>query len=96
VSRYTPRSQTYWRLAAIVKREEPVCWICGHEIDPSLPKDDPGAFNCDHVKSPKTHPELAEVRSNLRASHRRCNNDRNRTKTPSPSALGVYVTVDEF
>lgn len=96
LSKYTPRSQAYWRLTAIVKREEPICWLCGQDIEPWRKKPDPLAFQCDHIKSPKTHPELAEVRSNLHASHAKCNRERERTKTPSRLTEGLYVSLDEF
>ena len=96
MSKYTPRSRAYWRLTEIVKREEPICALCGQQIDAWRRTPDPLAFQCDHIKPARTHPELAEVRSNLRATHAQCNRDRERTKSPSPVRLGLYVTVDEF
>jgi len=95
VSRFTPRSQTYWRLCAIVKREEPICALCGQEIEAWRRKGDPMAFQADHIRPARTHPELAEVRSNLQASHAQCNRDKER-KSPSPLRLGLYVSIDDF
>lgn len=49
------------------------CSICGQPIDTTLPKNDPGAFEYEHIKSIKTHPELADDPSNGAPSHKRCN-----------------------
>jgi 5-methylcytosine-specific restriction endonuclease McrA len=49
------------------------CWLCGQAIDYEAPADDPNAFTVDHVKPLSLHPDLAEVESNQRAAHRRCN-----------------------
>ncbi len=35
--------------------------------------DDPNAFTLDHVKPLSLYPDLAEVETNQRAAHRRCN-----------------------
>lgn len=97
MSKYTPRSQKYWRLTAIVKREEPFCALCGKEIDAwRKDKSDPLRFECDHKISPKIRPDLAEERSNLQATHKQCNRDKERTKTPSLFRSGVYVSVEDF
>lgn len=77
-----------------MKREEPNCWLCGAQIDAWRLKGDPLAFQCDHVIRASVAPELAEVRSNLRASHAKCNRERER-KTPT-AGPGVYLTLDEF
>lgn len=81
-------------MAAIVKREEPNCGLCGEPIDGSLPKDHPRSYNCDHIISPKVRPDLAEVRSNLRASHRECNRDRERARPRVGDKL--IISIDEF
>lgn len=66
-----------WRLlAARVKRNQGVCWICGRAIDPDLKAPDPWSFSVDHVESATVRPELALVYDNLRAAHRRCNQKR--------------------
>jgi len=71
------------RLRARVKREEPICWLCGHAIDPSLKAPDPGSFSLDHV-IPVTRggPELD--RSNCRAAHRLCNMKRGTGRRQPP------------
>jgi 5-methylcytosine-specific restriction endonuclease McrA len=94
VSRFTPRSRAYWRLTALVKAQEPNCGICGAEIDAWRRKPDPLAFQCDHIIPARLRPDLAEVRSNLRATHARCNRDRERKNPRLPP--GAYVSLDEF
>lgn len=94
MSRFTPRTRTYWALAAQVKAQEPNCWLCGAQIDAWRRAPDPMAFQCDHVIRARHRPDLAEVRSNLRASHAKCNRDRER-KTPRPKP-GLYVSLDDF
>jgi 5-methylcytosine-specific restriction endonuclease McrA len=94
LSRFTPRSRAYRVLAAQVKAQEPNCRLCGVEIDAWRRKPDPMAFQCDHIIPARLRPDLAEVRSNLRATHARCNRDRER-KTPRPRP-GLYVSLDEF
>ena len=53
----------YQQIQAALRRRRLPCWLCGH----------PNAFSADHVQPLSTHPHLAEVESNLRAAHRRCN-----------------------
>lgn len=54
------------------------CWLCRQPIDYELTT---GAwcFETDHYHPRKTHPHLAMVWENLRASHRRCNRSRQAT-----------------
>lgn len=52
------------------------CWLCGDLIDMSLPKEDQMAYQLDHVKSIKRHPELRYDPANTRPSHRSCNRDK--------------------
>lgn len=54
------------------------CWLCRQAIDYELTTG-PWCFETDHYQPRKTHPELAMVGSNLRASHRRCNRARQDT-----------------
>jgi hypothetical protein len=91
MSRHTPRTASYRRLCAQVKREEPICWLCGHPIDPVLKWPAPMSFSLDHVKPASTHPWLAEVRSNCRAAHLLHNQQRQTGKTPPAFTLGVSV-----
>jgi hypothetical protein len=94
MSQWTPRSATYRTLAAKVKYQEPFCHICGERIDPGLRYPDPWSFSCDHLKSPKLRPDLAEDRRNLRASHLVCNQRRQMGQndaTPRPSGSGRSV-----
>lgn len=94
MSRFTPRTRTYWALTAQVKAQEPNCRLCGAEIDAWRRKPDPLAFQCDHIIPVRLRPDLAEVRSNLRATHAKCNRDRER-KTPTVPKAN-YVSLDEF
>lgn len=52
------------------------CWLCRQDIDYDAPKADPLSFTADHVRSLKTHPELADEPTNLRPAHFKCNSSR--------------------
>lgn len=62
------------------------CALCGQPIDTTLHYMDPWAFEPDHIKSKKTHPELAEDPANLQPSHRHCN--QNKGHGPQRPGLG--------
>lgn len=85
MSRHTPRSQAYKRMCAQVKREEPLCWLCGKPIDPDLAYPHPRSFSLDHVIPVSQRPDLALVRTNARASHRVCNLKRG-DRPPTPQS----------
>lgn len=63
-------------LTAQVRREEPICWLCGKAWDPQAESRSPWSFSVDHILPQSTHPHLRYVRSNLRAAHYRCNTRR--------------------
>lgn len=73
------RQGSVWRrlredLKTRVREQNLPCAACGQPIDTTLDaRRDPNAFHCDHIKSLKAHPELAEDPSNLAPLHRRCN-----------------------
>lgn len=59
------------------------CWICHQPIDYTIvnttsagDKQNPGAWEPDHLYPRATHPHLAMDRANLRASHLGCNRAR--------------------
>jgi hypothetical protein len=95
VSKHTPRSRTYWRLREIVKREEPNCWLCHKWIDPRLRYPALMSFSVDHVILTSVRPDLAEVRSNMRAAHLDCNRRRN-NRPPESISQGVVIDVQDF
>lgn len=95
MSQYTPRGRGYEALTAQVKAEEPFCWLCGEPIDAWRQWPDPEAFQADHVIRARDRPDLARERSNLRASHGRCNRERER-KAPVFNGNRVYISVDVF
>ena len=62
--------------------DEP-CWICHQPIDYTIvnttgagDKQDPEAWEPDHLYPRSTHPHLTMDRANLRASHLGCNRSR--------------------
>jgi 5-methylcytosine-specific restriction endonuclease McrA len=59
----------YRRLAAKLKREEHVCWLCGLPIDPELKSPHPYSFSVDHVNPLSFGGALADP-GNARAAHR--------------------------
>ncbi|AXQ65178.1 HNH endonuclease [Gordonia phage Schmidt] len=52
------------------------CWLCGQAIDYRLKHPHPEAWEPDHYKTVREHPELAEDWANLRPSHGACNKAR--------------------
>ena len=64
------------RLVASLRARRLPCWLCGQAIDYAAPADDPSSFNADHVEPLSKRPDLAEIESNLRPAHRRCNTGR--------------------
>lgn len=77
----------YKQLAADLRRLQRPCWICQQPINYHADPEDGDAFSVDHVKPLSTHPELAEVFSNMAAAHLRCNKSKgNRT---APAGLGT-------
>ena len=62
-----------WRkLRAQVMREEDVCYICGRQVDKSLPGTAPMGPQVDHVVARSEGGAVFE-RSNLHLVHSRCN-----------------------
>lgn len=59
----------------------PVCWLCGEEIDTTLPRRDKRSWTLDHIKPLSEFPELAYEESNLRPAHMQCNSKRGIGKT---------------
>lgn len=84
MTRSKGRSGRPWvRLAHRVLRENPVCWLCGHDIDLTLPPTDRMSGTADHVipldaGGPPRDPD------NVKPAHRSCNSRKgNRTTTPA-------------
>lgn len=67
------------QVRARVLREETVCWICGGEVDKTLPTPHPESAEVDEVV-PVSAGGSPTDRRNCRLSHRRCNVGRNRTR----------------
>ncbi len=82
----------FQRLRARLRDERrPTCWLCGQAIDYDLAKEDPSAFSVDHIHPVSLRPELAEVYSNLAASHLACNRARGaRSPLPGLGAGAVF------
>jgi 5-methylcytosine-specific restriction endonuclease McrA len=96
VSKHTPRSRTYWRLREIVKHEEPNCWLCHAEIDRTLRYPAKMSFSVDHIIPASVRPDLAEVRSNLRAAHLDCNRRRQTSAPRTAMSGGLVIDVQDF
>lgn len=60
------------RIRAQVLAESALCWLCGHPLNKTLPRDHPLAAVVDHV-IPLSKGGDPLDRANLRAAHRRCN-----------------------
>ncbi|MFF9270438.1 HNH endonuclease [Streptomyces rochei] len=75
-----PRNgRPYRRLCAQQRALGLPCWICGHDIDPSLDPRDPWSWTLDHATPLSRGGSLLDP-ANARSAHRRCNSARgNRT-----------------
>lgn len=62
------------------QRRNDQCWLCREPIDYDAPPQTASAFEADHYRPASTHPQLALIMGNLRASHSSCNRSRG-TKT---------------
>lgn len=76
----------YRRLAARLKLEAQVCWICGLPIDPELRSPHPFSFSVDHVTPVSMGGAMADP-ANVRAAHRVCNMKRGKGRR-SPKTAG--------
>lgn len=64
----------YKRAVALLKREGPhICWICGSDIDMSLPHNHRWSWTLDHVLPLAEYPCMALDPANHREAHRACN-----------------------
>ncbi|MBB4783785.1 HNH endonuclease [Streptomyces rapamycinicus] len=82
-----PRNgRPYRRLVAEVKAQSMPCWICGHDIDPTLDARNTWSFTLDHAVPLSRGGSLLDP-SNARSAHRRCNSARgNRLTVRQPRA----------
>ncbi|WP_326700215.1 HNH endonuclease [Streptomyces sp. NBC_01754] len=82
-----PRNgRPYRRLVATVKTSGLPCWLCGHDIDPTLDAKHPLSFTLDHLVPLSRGGSLLDP-ANARSAHRRCNSARgNRTSLKQPRA----------
>lgn len=65
----------YRRLVATLKAQGWPCWLCGHDIDPTLDVRDPWSFTLDHVLPLSRGGDLLDP-ANARSAHRKCNSAR--------------------
>jgi len=79
-----PRSTPQWQRLRVEcfkrdKAKNAVCHICGMPIRYDLkPSSAPDAYEPDHLRDVKKHPELALLPENVAPSHTRCNRSRGR------------------
>ncbi|MBS5978045.1 HNH endonuclease [Actinomyces urogenitalis] len=66
------------------------CWLCGGEIDLSLPRREPGGFTIDHVV-PRSKGGGDDV-ANLRPAHHHCNTSR-QDRAPTAMRLRRQTAV---
>lgn len=79
-------------LVAECKQTYPwICHLCGQPIPVGRHRDDPLAYQADHVWPVRTHPHLEMLLTNLRPSHRQCN--RHRSDRPLAPALIAEITA---
>lgn len=64
----------YQRMVAALKRDGlHICWICGWDIDMSLPYNHRMAWTLDHVQPKALYPCIGLESWNHREAHRKCN-----------------------
>ena len=79
-----PRSSPQWQRLRVQcyerdRKANAPCHICGQPIDYRLrPSSTPDAYEPDHLRDVRKHPELALLPENVAASHRKCNRARGR------------------
>lgn len=76
----------YRRLAARLRAEHQVCWICGLPIDMALKKPHPGSWSMDHIIPVAMGGGLIDP-ANVRSAHLRCNMKRG-TGRGKPATAG--------
>ena len=59
----------------VLQRHGATCWLCREAIDLTLPSNDPGALNIDHIYG---RAATGDDPAYLAPSHRACNQARNR------------------
>lgn len=62
----------YRRLCAQVRAQRQPCWLCGHDIDLTLPATHPMSFTLEHVVPVARGGDPLDP-ANARSAHRRCN-----------------------
>lgn len=65
--------RAFRRLRAEVLARSNVCYLCGHVINLSLPREHPMGPTVDHVVPRRVAPHRALDPTNVRPAHRRCN-----------------------
>ncbi len=74
------RTGPIWRrLVALVRSEEPNCWLCGQPIDHTAKPRSRWSFSVDHIIPVDERPDLIYERSNVHAAHYGCNSSRGAT-----------------
>ncbi|MDK0520376.1 HNH endonuclease [Streptomyces sp. ML-6] len=76
-----PRNgRPYRRLVDELRRRGDPCWICGHDIPPSLDARHPLSFTLDHAVPLSRGGALLDP-ANARSAHRSCNSVRGNRST---------------
>lgn len=73
------RSTGRWHQIRKALRDQRLpCAICGQAIDYEAPAGTPNSFEADHIQPVALRPDLALDPANLQASHKLCNNRKNK------------------
>jgi len=93
-------TEAHRRLAAQVRAEESICWLCHQPIDRTLPHRNPAtgrinprSWSLDHVVPIDSEPQLALVRANCRAAHLGCNSARGKRPPKRPRPTQQLITT---
>ncbi|WP_416382394.1 HNH endonuclease [Nocardia transvalensis] len=68
--------RAYRRAKNKLRKESSTCWLCGNEIDRTLPPEHPESWTADHIDPLSKGGRLL---GELRAAHRSCNSRRGNT-----------------
>ncbi|WP_372345524.1 HNH endonuclease [Streptomyces sp. KL116D] len=85
MGKHDGRSGRRWRRAVAQLKSEslPICWICGYDIDMTLPHLHPRAWTAEHVQPLSAGGDPYDP-DNLRPAHRGCNSRKGNGPPPIP------------
>jgi 5-methylcytosine-specific restriction endonuclease McrA len=69
------------------RRKKRPCFLCGQDIDYSLPSTDPDGCTVQHIRSRRDFPHLTWVSSNWAPAHLACNQSAGTGENPTEAGV---------